>query len=118
VNALGASGVNILAFHNQKEEGVMQLSPRPIFAACAALVVAASASPALAAGGPAVSHRAVRTGSSAWSVVPSPNKGMGGFLNGVSCVPGSGCTAAGYYAKTVNGIEGQRTLVESNSAGS
>jgi hypothetical protein len=36
----------------------------------------------------------------------------------VSCVPGGGCTAAGNYAKTVNGIEGQRTLVESDSAGS
>jgi hypothetical protein len=54
----------------------------------------------------------------AWSVVPSPFKGMGGFLSGVSCVPGSGCTAAGNYAKTVNGIEGQRTLVESDSAAS
>jgi hypothetical protein len=51
-----------------------------------------------------------------WSVVPSPNKGTGGLLSGVSCVPASGCTAAGDYTRTVNGIEQNRTLVESNSA--
>jgi hypothetical protein len=50
----------------------------------------------------------------AWSVVPSPNRGSGNddFLTGVSCVSATACTAVGRYFPTNHGL-GVHTLVES-----
>jgi hypothetical protein len=88
----------------------MYRSTRPVLAVCAALAVAASsAGTALAAGGPARSPGTVRTGSSAWSVVRSPNEGPGSnTLNAVSCLSVSACTAVGSFKQT-----GNKRLIES-----
>jgi hypothetical protein len=45
-----------------------------------------------------------------WSVVPSPSPASGNFLNGVSCVSATACTAVGSDYETPTA---QRTLVES-----
>jgi hypothetical protein len=54
----------------------------------------------------------------AWSVVPSPNKGTvndPNDLSWVSCVPASGCTAVGFYQLGDQPLA-QKTLAESNDA--
>jgi hypothetical protein len=53
------------------------------------------------------------------SVVRTPNKASGyqsNYLAGVSCVPAGSCTAAGFYTTLPNGNEGDKTLIETNSA--
>jgi hypothetical protein len=46
-----------------------------------------------------------------WSVVPSPNEGVGSYLQGVSCASAAACTAVGYYL--TSGNLKNRTFIES-----
>jgi len=69
-----------------------------------ALLAVAAATPAAAAPAPA-SARALT-----WSVVHSPNRGVGGSLSGVSCTSAHGCMAVGAFGDST-GVG--RTLAES-----
>jgi hypothetical protein len=49
---------------------------------------------------------------SAWSVDPSPNVMVFGYLSGLTCVRGTGCFAAGLTATIANNNETFQTLIE------
>jgi hypothetical protein len=49
---------------------------------------------------------------SSWTVEPSPNVVAFGFLNGLACVRGGGCFAAGFSATSVNNTTTLQTLIE------
>ena len=49
---------------------------------------------------------------SSWTVEPSPNVVAFGYLNGLACVRGSGCFAAGFSATNFNNSTTLQTLIE------